>query len=35
MLAIEHCGSPSFVQNAIENIAKNSLKFKRINQVIS
>jgi hypothetical protein len=35
MLAIEGCGSFSFVQNAIENIAKNSLKFKRIGQVIS
>jgi hypothetical protein len=35
MLAIERCGSPSFVQNAIEKIAKNNLKFKRISQVIS
>jgi hypothetical protein len=35
MLAIQHFGSPSFVQNAIEKIAKNSLKFKRISQVIS
>jgi hypothetical protein len=35
MLVIEGCGSPSFVWNAIEKIAKNSLKFKKIGQVIS
>jgi hypothetical protein len=35
MLAIEGCGSPSFVRNAIVKIAKNSLKFKRFGQVIS
>ncbi len=35
MLTIEGCGSPSFVQNAIEKIAKNNLKFKRIGQAIS
>jgi hypothetical protein len=35
MLTIEGCGRPSFVQNAIEKIAKNNLKFKRIGQAIS